>query len=110
MINVTVTKDNKDIKIIEVKGHSGYDEIGKDIVCSSVSTALILTINLLEKLNFKFSYESDDKIPYMSLNIDGENSEDDLKLIQTILGNLVDNLSQVEKQYKKYLKIYEIRR
>ena len=110
MINVTVTKDNKDIKIIEVKGHSGYDELGKDIVCSSVSTALILTINLLEKLNFKFSYESDDKIPYMSLNIDGENSEDDLKLIQTILGNLVDNLSQVEKQYKKYLKIYEIRR
>ena len=110
MINVTVTKDNKDIKIIEVKGHSGYDELGKDIVCSSVSTALILTINLLEKLNFKFSYESDDKIPYMSLNIDGENSEDDHKLIQTILGNLVDNLSQVEKQYKKYLKIYEIRR
>ena len=110
MINVTVTKDNKDIKIIEVKGHSGYDELGKDIVCSSVSTSLILTINLLEKLNFKFSYESDDKIPYMSLNIDGENSEDDYKLIQTILGNLVDNLSQVEKQYKKYLKIYEIRR
>ena len=110
MINVTVTKDNKDIKTIEVKGHSGYEEMGKDIVCSSVSTALILTINLLEKLNFKFSYQSDDKIPYMSLNIDGENSEDDLNLIQTILGNLVDNLSQVEKQYKKYLKIYEIRR
>lgn len=110
MINVTVTKDNLAIKKIEVKGHSGYDEIGKDIVCSSVSTALILTINLLEKLNVKFSYQSDDKVPYISLNIDGENSEDESNLIQTILCNLVDNLSQVEKQYKKYLKIYEIRR
>ena len=110
MIDVIVEKDYKGIKKIEVKGHSGYEEIGKDIVCSSVSTAVILTINLLEKLNLKFSYQSDDKIPYISLNIDGENSEDEGHLIQTILCNLVDNLSQVEKQYKKYLKIYEIRR
>lgn len=32
MIRVFVNKDK-----IEVKGHSGYDDYGKDIVCSSVS-------------------------------------------------------------------------
>ena len=51
MIKVNVVRDNKEIKSIEIKGHSGYEEYGKDIVCSSVSTSVILTINLLEKLN-----------------------------------------------------------
>ena len=32
-----------------IKGHSGYDTIGKDIVCSAVSSSFILTINLLDK-------------------------------------------------------------
>ena len=47
MIEVKVYSDNKKIKGIEVSGHSGYEDLGKDIVCSSVSTAMILTINLL---------------------------------------------------------------
>ena len=109
MINVNLVRGDKGINEITVKGHSGYEEIGKDIVCSSVSTAMILTINLLSKLNVNFSYESDDKIPFISLNVEDVNSLD-FDLVQTILENLVDNLSEVEKQYKKYLKIYEIRR
>ena len=109
MIEVKVYSDNKKIKGIEVSGHSGYEDLGKDIVCSSVSTAMILTINLLEKLNVNFKYESKEEIPLISLDI---NSFDDSneQLVQTILENLVENLNEVSKNYKKYLKIYEIRR
>ena len=43
MIKVNI-KNN----IIEVKGHADYDKSGKDIVCASVSTLIISTINLCE--------------------------------------------------------------
>lgn len=109
MISVKVIRDNDKIESIDIIGHSGYDVIGKDIVCSSVSTAMILTINLLEKLNCNFSYQSNESIPQISLNINDLNSKKS-NLIQTILENLVNTLDEISKQYKKYLKINEIRR
>lgn len=109
MITVKVYSDNKRITGIEVSGHSGYEEVGKDIVCSSVSTAMILSINLLEKLNADIKYVSDEKIPLISLDI--LSFDDSIEqIVQTILVNLIENLNEVSKNYKKYLKIYEIRR
>ena len=40
MIKVLVKKD-----VIEITGHSDYDTIGKDIVCSAVSSIVTTTIN-----------------------------------------------------------------
>ena len=109
MITVKVYSDNKRIIGIEVSGHSGYEEVGKDIVCSSVSTAMILSINLLEKFNADIKYVSDEKIPLISLDILSFDDSTE-QIVQTILVNLVENLNEVSKNYKKYLKIYEIRR
>ena len=99
MIICTVLKDEFNYQI-EIKGHSGYDTIGKDIVCSSVSTSFILTVNLLEKLGYKFSFESEEEIPMMKLKL---NEYD--KVCETILDNMIDCLKDVEKQYHKFLKI-----
>ena len=41
--------------LLEVQGHSDYDIYGKDIVCASISTALIFTANLIEKLNLGYN-------------------------------------------------------
>ena len=30
-----------------ISGHANYDEYGKDIVCSSITTAVFTTLNLL---------------------------------------------------------------
>ena len=100
MILVQVFRDNKEINKIEVKGHSGYEEFGKDIVCSAVSSSLILTINLLERLGFDFECKEDPNVPLISLVIK-ESSE----LVQSILENLVDSLNDISKQYKKYIQI-----
>ena len=64
----------------------------------------------LEKLNVKFDYKSDDNIPLISLSINQLESLEQSNLVQIILENLVDNLTMVEKEYNKNLKIYEIRR
>ena len=83
-----------------IKGHSGYDTIGKDIVCSAVSSSFILTINLLEKFNSNMKYESDEFIPMMKVTINNYTDID-----EKILDNLIDCLKDVSKQYPKYLKI-----
>ena len=56
MIICSVRK-NETLYEINISGHSGYDTIGKDIVCSSVSSSLIVTVNLLEKLGSKFEFK-----------------------------------------------------
>ena len=42
---------NETVKRIMVEGHSGYADLGYDIVCSSVSTAMIYSANLVSKLS-----------------------------------------------------------
>lgn len=83
-----------------IKGHSGYDTIGKDIVCSAVSSSFILTINLLDKLKSNMKYETDENIPMMKVTI---NNYTDIE--ETILDNLIECLQDVSRQYPKYLKI-----
>ena len=42
MIKININKDE-----ITIKGHSGYAEEGSDIVCASVSSISITTVNAL---------------------------------------------------------------
>ena len=42
MIKINISKDE-----ITIKGHSGYSEVGTDIVCASVSSISITTVNAL---------------------------------------------------------------
>jgi len=44
MIKVNV-EGSKKIEKIKILGHAMYDEYGKDIVCSSVSSIVITTVN-----------------------------------------------------------------
>lgn len=99
MIICSVLK-NDNLYKINISGHSGYDTIGKDIVCSSVSSSFILTINLLEKLNSNMKIKSDEKIPMMEVEIKNYNNIEEI-----ILDNLIDCLKDVSNQYSKYLKI-----
>ncbi|MGL4949431.1 MAG: ribosomal-processing cysteine protease Prp, partial [Anaeroplasmataceae bacterium] len=50
--NTIIKNDNCTLNVI---GHANYANHGNDIVCSSVSTALILSINLIEKLNLSYN-------------------------------------------------------
>lgn len=102
-----MTKANFDFKnnlpyAFQISGHANYDEYGKDIVCSSITTAVFTTLNLLDKLLKKEDYslfEDEDKgIIEFSLNIESE-------LSSTIILNLLDIMKNIEEQYPRNLKI-----
>ena len=55
MIKVTIeSKDKKHIDLIKILGHAMYDEYGKDIVCSSVSSIVITTVNGIYEIDKEY--------------------------------------------------------
>ena len=94
MIKVEI-ENNK----IEIKGHANYDDYGKDIVCASVSSIVITTINAI----IEFDPES---IYYEDLNnrILIENLKDD-DITNKLINNMIELLEELEKSYKDNIKI-----
>lgn len=86
---------------ITIQGHSGYEESGKDIVCASVSSIVTTTINALLRMDSNcLSYEAKDGYVYFLLKKEGE-----IELL--LVENMMSLLKELEKDYKKYIKINE---
>ena len=92
MIRVVI-KGN--IDNITIKGHANYDEYGKDIVCASVSTMYITTINAILRIDCDAIEYDDEHIKVLKQN----------ETVNKLLENLVDLLQELEKQYPKYIEI-----
>ena len=48
MIEIKVRKKGEAISFLEVKGHAGYDDSGKDLVCAGVSCIMYGVCNALD--------------------------------------------------------------
>lgn len=99
LVNITLDKNLK-VKKVTVGGHTGYDDLGKDIVCSAVSTAMYVSIGLVEKTCLDYDFKSNDKNATMELVINKSNEFTDM-----ILDNLVSTLEGISESYPKNLKI-----
>lgn len=95
MIKVDLTKD----KLITISGHSGYEERGKDIVCASVSSIVITTINaIIEIDNDAIDYSDlDNKIIIRIIKED--------EIVNKLINNMILLLESLEKDYKDFIKI-----
>ena len=97
MIKVLVSKDK-----IEIKGHSGYDLVGKDIVCSAVSSIVITSINGIISIDedaVHYEYHND-----MMLISDIKKDKVTLRLIE----NMLDLLKELAEKYPKNINVKEI--
>ena len=95
MIQVKVKKNLSQIKEITIAGHANYDEYGKDIVCSSVSSIVITTVNGISELNPNYLeiLEEENKIIIQIK----EEDEIGMKLIQ----NMLSLLKELSDNYPK---------
>ncbi len=99
MIKISINKTNDLVDEITISGHSGYDELGHDIVCASVSCISITTVNAILRLDEKsLKYEEKDGYLYIKFY-----KHD--KYIDTLIENMIDLLSNLKNQYSKYIKI-----
>ena len=87
--------------VIEVSGHANYDKHGSDIVCASISTACIITANLIDKLDLRYNIlDLVCEEGYFRLQV---NTQD--KTVLGIFENLVETLESISGQYPKHLKL-----
>jgi len=101
MIKINLKYNNDLIESISITGHAGYDIYGKDIVCASVSSIVITSVNAIVRLNSdSISYNDSNGL---SIDILSHNDVTD-----TLIDNMVSLLKDLEKQYKKNIIIKEV--
>lgn len=86
-------------KEIIITGHADYDEYGKDIVCASVSSIVITSVNAALKIEEK-SLDFKEEQDKLTINILSNN-----KNILIIIKNMIDLLEELSLTYKKNIKI-----
>ena len=94
MIKVNITD-----KKITIKGHAGYDEYGRDIVCASASSIAITTINAIlsfdsEAINYE---QKKDELIINVLKND--------KYTKTLLNNMNSMFEELASQYEENIKV-----
>ena len=94
MIKV-IKKDN----VIRITGHANYSESGKDIVCASVSSIILTTVNSIMNID-------KDSIEYID---DGNIIEIRLLKNDDVINKLINTmillLEDLSRQYKKNIKV-----
>jgi len=92
MIKIKAT-DNE----IVITGHACYDIVGKDIVCSSVSSIVITTINGILRLEDTINYTND--INGLTIKIIKST-----KINKILINNMLDMLQQLASSYPDNIK------
>lgn len=101
MIKVEIIRNNNNIKKISILGHAMYDEYGKDIVCASVSTLVISTVNNILSINSNTIKveQNDSKIIIEYILKDS--------IIDILMNNMISNLNTLANNYPKNIKIID---
>lgn len=87
-------------KII-IKGHADYDDYGKDIVCASVSSIVITTVNaILEIDRDAIIYKEEKDILTIELLKQDE-------IIIKLINNMINLLKELSNNYPKNIKVRE---
>lgn len=96
MIKIDVKKNE-----ILIQGHANYEDFGKDIVCASVTSIATTTINAIVRIDSKaITYEAKDG--FIKINVLTNND-----LIDTLILNMIELFKELEKDYRKNIKINE---
>lgn len=98
MIKVRV-ESKKKITSIQILGHADYDEYGRDIVCSSVSSIVTTTINGIYEINQEFLTVEEIK-DGMIITIQKEDP-----ICEKLIKNMLNLLSELEESYPENITI-----
>lgn len=102
MIKVVIKETDK-INSVEISGHSGYSSAGSDIVCASVSSICITTVNGIINIDSNaISYKESDGYLYISIKKHSDT-------IDKLIDNMINLLEELRKDYKNYIEIRRCR-
>lgn len=100
MIDVKFFENGDLITGFSVNGHSYYDKAGKDIVCSAVSSAAIMTANTITEV-MCLKANISEKDGFLDLRLNPKNA---IKA-QEIMKGFRFHIINLAKEYKSYLSV-----
>ena len=99
MIKVTFKEKDNHINYIKISGHANYGDFGYDIVCASVSSIAITSVNAIIMYDRdSIKYQEADGL--LEIEIIKFNNFNDI-----LINNMINMFEQLEKQYKKNIKL-----
>jgi len=100
MIKVSVESNKSHISKISILGHADYEEYGKDIVCSSVSSIVTTTINGIYEIDKSYLEVAAKEEGNMIITILKED-----KICDKLINNMLSLLSELEESYPENIKV-----
>ena len=94
MITIKKSKD-----LITISGHANYSEHGSDIVCASVSSIAITTVNAIMKIDSE-AIDFNEKDGFLEISI-----KKNQKIVNILLNNMISLFEELESNYPDNIKI-----
>ncbi len=98
MIKIKLNYEDDFIKSFKITGHADFADYGKDIVCASVSSIAITSVNLAISFDSN-SIEYNLKEGFIDVKVIKKD-----KIINKVFENMVNMLKELEEQYDKNIK------
>ncbi len=96
MIKISIKKENDFVKQVKIIGHAKYNDYGKDIVCASVSSIVITTVNAILKID-------KDAINYKENTFEMNILKND-EIVNILVNNMISLLEELMHDYPKNIK------
>ena len=105
MTKIEVFKKGSYIRAVRVSGHSGFADEGFDIVCSAITSALMMThVALVDVLNLNVETKVNDQNAEIFISVDDIH----LKEAQTSFKAFHYHMQNVMLDYSDYIDITEV--
>ena len=101
MINITYKLDNGTYTYLKVTGHAQFEDVGKDLICASVSSIFYGLMNALDEIKDGVTiHDNEDQGIEIIIDTDNEKVQNYIELVLT-------QLKTIEFSYKEFIRIKE---
>ena len=100
MIVAEFFRKNSEIIGFKIKGHARYGGYGKDIACASVSSAVMLTANMItESFGYEAEVSDENEAVVLKAELFGDG------VLQKIFNGLIMHLEMLSQEFEGTIKI-----
>ena len=109
MTKIKFRKKNNNYIAVEVSGHTGYAEYGKDILCASVSAIVQAgAMGITNVIGINANIERNDDKGLFIIQVPEGISDDKMRESNIIFDTMYISLKDLASGYKKFIKLEEV--
>jgi uncharacterized protein len=105
MINVTVYRDNNQIKSFELSGHAESGPYGYDLVCAGVSAVSFGAVNAVLKMTDIDLEIEQGEGGYLRVTIPDSVETESKEKVQLLFEGMIISLETIERDYNQFIRI-----